>query len=520
MVIQHVPESPGAIGDGANGRVRVLAADDDLVSRQVLRRALKAWGYEPVVAADGIEARACLLAPDAPRMAVVDWDMPGLDGVDLCREVRRLRTDTAPYMLLLTGKSDSADIVRGLDAGADDYVTKPFDLDVLRARVSVGARVTGLQGALEQRFEELAAAEQRYRELVDGVGVAVWQADTATWNMGFLNRQGEVVFRRPLAACVGPFDFWSTSVIPDDREALQAFRERLALDHVAPPFEYRIMDAEGRITWLRDTVRLLCDRHGQTLVRGVTQDIAAQKEAELAREAALQMQASFVSFASHQLRTPLAGISWMLEVAAQEDGLPDTVAETIGDAREACGRLTTLVNDLLNTARLESGRLTLSPEPADLCALTRAALAGIGGLVERHGHDVSVDIPDDPVAVHVDVKYLHEALLNLMSNAVKYTPDGGTVTVSVTSDEGVARVRVRDSGIGIAPEAQAHLFEKFYRAPNAERLETEGTGLGLYLVKLIATRLGGRVMCESALGAGSTFVMELPLAAAVAARRD
>jgi len=498
----------------------VLAADDDLVSRQVLRRALKSWGYDPIVASDGLEARACMLAPDAPRLAVIDWEMPGLDGVDLCREIRTLRSDTAPYLLLLTGKSESADIIRGLDAGADDYVTKPFDLDVLRARISVGARVTGLQVSLEQRFAELAAAEQRYRELVDGVGVAVWQADAESWHLAFLNRHGDAVFGRPHEACVGPFDLWTACVVPEDRERLAAFRQRLATDYMAPPFEYRVVTDDGRVLWLRDTVTVVNTADRATVVRGVTQDMTAQKEAEQAREAAFEMQASFVSFASHQLRTPLAGISWMLELAATEDGLPEAAAETIGDAREACGRLTGLVNDLLNTARLESGRLTLSPIATDLVALVRGALDAIAPLVEKRGHRVTAALPDHDVPVHADTKYFHEALLNLMSNAVKYTPDGGDIGISVEADDGIARVHIRDSGIGIAAEAQAHLFDKFYRAPNAVQLETEGTGLGLYLVKLIVTRLGGRVVCTSAEGDGSTFTVELPLTAMPAGGRE
>lgn len=492
----------------------VLAADDDKVSRQVLKQALKKWGYRPVLCADGHEALERLVDPDGPRVAVLDWEMPGLDGIEVIRLVRERTPAMSRYLVLLTGRAENADIVRGLDAGADDHLAKPFDLEVLRARVSVGGRMMALQRALDRRLHDLAQAEARYRELVEGVGVAVWQADTTTWQLSFLNRQGEHVIGHPLARCLAAGDLWSSYVVPDDWPRLLEFRERLLATGDAPPIEYQLRRADCRVVWLRDTVRLVAGGDGVLRARGVTQDVTAQKLAEAEREATLRMQTSFVSFASHQLRTPLTGISWMLEMAEHEEGVPEAAAEGIAMARAAASRLIVLVNDLLDSARLESGRIELDHAPIDLGQVTAGAVSAVQPMVQRLGHVVEVEQPDAPLVVSADSRYLHECLVNLLSNATKYTPEAGRITVRLQARERVARWSVTDTGIGIPPEALARLFTKFFRAPNAESLETEGTGLGLYMVQLIVTRMNGRVWCESRLGTGSTFFVDLPLAPA------
>jgi PAS domain S-box-containing protein len=492
----------------------VLAADDDRVSREVLRRALRTWGYRPVLCVDGLEALDHLLAPGGPRVAILDWEMPGLDGIEVIRRARRQARAGSLYLLLLTGRGENSDIVRGLDAGADDYLAKPFDLEVLRARISVGARMMSLQQSLERRMEEIAQAEARYRELVEGVGVAVWQADARTWGLSFLNRQGESVLGHPHGRCLASPDIWSTCVVPDDWSRVQEFRRQLQEGLDPAPLEYRLVRADGRLAWLRDTVRLMPGPGGEVEARGVTQDVSAQRLAEAEREAALRMQASFVSFASHQLRTPLTGISWLLEMAEHEEGLPPAAVEGIAMARAAAARLIVLVNDLLDTARLESGQLTFSCEVQDLVSLTRGALTAVQPLVQRLGHDLRTELPDRPVPVHADPRYLHEGLVNLLSNAAKYTPERGRIRVAVEPGERVVRWSVSDNGIGIPADAIAKLFTKFYRAANAESVETEGSGLGLYMVQQIVGRMNGRVWCESELGQGSTFVVELPLAPA------
>ncbi len=136
--------------------MRILIADDDATSRLVLAGVLRKHGHEVVVAVDGAEAWEAMQTADAPKLAILDWMMPGLAGVDVCRRIRDLGSDEPPYLILLTSLGEKADIVAGLEAGADDYLAKPFDAGELRARVEVGRRVTELQTRLREAHDALA----------------------------------------------------------------------------------------------------------------------------------------------------------------------------------------------------------------------------------------------------------------------------------------------------------------------------------------------------------------------------
>jgi signal transduction histidine kinase/DNA-binding response OmpR family regulator/putative methionine-R-sulfoxide reductase with GAF domain len=238
---------------------------------------------------------------------------------------------------------------------------------------------------------------------------------------------------------------------------------------------------------------------------GVTltlQDVTREREVN-------QMKSDFVSFVTHQLRTPLAGIKWLLELAAEDPALPEDARGYIADSREAARRLIALVNDLLDISRLESGRLTIAPVPVDLVTLTQDVLRETEGLMTSKGHEVVLTGAGTAIA---DTQLLRQVVLNLVSNAAKYTPAGGKIEIRIDGDRRDVTWSVSDNGIGIPASARPRLFEKFYRADNVQALETEGTGLGLYLVRLIVEQLRGRIRYESAEAQGSTFVVTIPAA--------
>ena len=144
---------------------RILVAEDHYVSRHLLERNLQNWGFEVVTAQDGAAAAEILESPGAPSIAILDWMMPRMDGVEVCQRVRQNRDIPYIYLLMLTAKSQKDEIAAGLDAGADDYVIKPFDPDELRARLKVGQRVVELERALEKRVRDLEAALADVRKL-------------------------------------------------------------------------------------------------------------------------------------------------------------------------------------------------------------------------------------------------------------------------------------------------------------------------------------------------------------------
>jgi len=135
--------------------MKILIAEDDAVSSAVLQRMLKLWDHEAVVCSDGKQAWEILQREDSPKLAILDWMMPEIDGVELCRRVKRLGRREPPYLILVTAKSQQEDVIFGLESGADDYVTKPFSVKELSARIRVGERTIRIQSDLSQRIAEL-----------------------------------------------------------------------------------------------------------------------------------------------------------------------------------------------------------------------------------------------------------------------------------------------------------------------------------------------------------------------------
>lgn len=145
--------------------MKILIAEDDPVSRRMLEVMLPRWGYDVIVAADGVTAWQVMRKGDRPQLAILDWMMPGMDGVEVCRKLRAMPAPEPMYLLLLTAKGGKENIVAGLEAGADDYMTKPFEREELRARLRVGQRILELQTNLAQRVRELGDALTRVKQL-------------------------------------------------------------------------------------------------------------------------------------------------------------------------------------------------------------------------------------------------------------------------------------------------------------------------------------------------------------------
>jgi DNA-binding response OmpR family regulator len=180
--------------------MKVLVAEDESVSRLLLDSILREWGYEVIPTCDGQEAWAVLRAPAAPRLAIVDWQMPGLDGLELCRRLRADPATASVYVLLLTGKGGTENVVLGLRAGANDYLTKPFDLDELSARLSVGRRVVELQQSLAERVAELERTLAQVKRLQGLIPICAWckklRNDRNYWQQvdEYLGEYGDVRF--------------------------------------------------------------------------------------------------------------------------------------------------------------------------------------------------------------------------------------------------------------------------------------------------------------------------------------
>jgi len=296
----------------------------------------------------------------------------------------------------------------------------------------------------------------------------------------------------------------------EDREATIAQLTSLRAGGLMNSFENRYRCKDGSYKWLLWTAIAKPD---EEIIYAVARDNTDRKLIEQQTQDTLRMRNDFVSFVTHQLRTPLSGIKWMLELAAEGTD-PDEKTSYIQDAHESADRLIGLVNDLLDASRLESGKLRVVLEAVNLRTLTGDVLDDVTTLVREKGHTVTVDSATDLPDVTSDPQLLRQVVMNLLSNAIKYTPPGGRIAIRMGLDGRNLRWSIHDSGIGIPKASAARLFEKFFRADNVHTVDTEGTGLGLYLVRLIVERFGGTVTCESEEGRGTTFAFTLPRAGA------
>ncbi len=279
----------------------------------------------------------------------------------------------------------------------------------------------------------------------------------------------------------------------EDRPATIAQLDALRAGGVMTAFENRYRCKNGSYKWLIWTAIAKPD---EELIYAVARDNTERKLIEQQTQDTLRMRNDFVSFVTHQLRTPLSGIKWMLELAADAADA-DERASYIQDAHESADRLIGLVNDLLDASRLESGKLRIVLEPIGLRTLTDAVLGEVATLVREKGHTVSVASDSGLPEVSSDPQLLRQVVLNLLSNAIKYTPPGGRISIRIAQDGRNVTWAIQDSGIGIPKASASRLFEKFFRADNVHTVDTEGTGLGLYLVRLIVERFGGTVACDS-----------------------
>lgn len=235
--------------------------------------------------------------------------------------------------------------------------------------------------------------------------------------------------------------------------------------------------------------------------------------ATLARlERSFEQLRRFTADASHELRTPLTAIRSVGEVALQKSGDAADLRDAIGSMLEEANRLTHLVDSLLTMSRADAGRIALQQGEVPVLDLAKESAALLEVLAEEKDQTVRVE-GDASVSVRGDRLILRQALVNLIDNAVKYSPRDGNISVRVSAADGEARVEVQDSGSGIAPEHRSKVFERFYRADKSRSREAGGTGLGLSIAEWAVGAHGGRVELNCEPGPGCTFTIRLPIRA-------
>jgi signal transduction histidine kinase len=219
----------------------------------------------------------------------------------------------------------------------------------------------------------------------------------------------------------------------------------------------------------------------------------------------------FLADVSHELRTPLAALRTFNELLLENAGRdPDTRAEFLEASAQQIARLDWLAQNLLELSKLDSGLVLLDLRPDDLRAAIESAVEQADAAARRKGVHLSMDLPPEPVRIRHDPQRIGQVVSNLVGNALKFTPKGGSVDVSLRPTAEGAEIEVRDTGVGIDPVELPRIFERFFRGSRASEARSSGSGLGLSIAKSIVDMHGGRIDVQSRLGVGTTFVVALP----------
>lgn len=275
---------------------------------------------------------------------------------------------------------------------------------------------------------------------------------------------------------------------------------------VNPVVEGRITTRDGREIYVQSRYAPQRGPGGAFLgAIANVRDITAQKKGE-------ELQNTFISVVSHELKTPVSIIKGYAGTLRREDASFTTEQYRDGLAviEDESDRLARQIQDLLDVSRLTAGGLRLDRTDWQLSSLAADVVRGFAGQYDSR-FEFELRFPDDMPPVHADYERVRQVLSNLVSNAVKYSPEGGAIRIGARAEGSMAIAYVADQGIGIPPEEQEHIFDRFYRVDNRLRRETQGSGLGLFLARAIIEAHGGRIWVESQIGRGARFLFTLPL---------
>jgi signal transduction histidine kinase len=526
---------------GDRGRVWLL--EDSPLEAEMARRALAA-SQDVELFTDGSVLLERAATGAVPDVVVLDCQLPGIGGIEVCRVLRATHEAIALPVLMLTVEGGKTDIVDALSAGANDYVTKPYDVAELVARVGTLVRTSRLNAVQARRARQLALAadvgailtrggsfEDVARRVADNVTLHMEAVVVEVWTA---TPDGLSILVRAGAAVASPVAADLVRSVGDDRIAFStddaASDARLAglgdrvrgfaaiplvvrddlVGVLAVGTRYPVSDATSALATVGDLLALGFARARAEEERVTV--LARERATRADAEAANRSKDEFLAMVSHELRTPLNAITgWagMLLAGKLDAERTRRAIETIERNARAQAQL---IDDLLDVSRIISGKLRLAAGKVDVASIADLALESVRLAADAKGVALESHLEGRLGTITGDTDRIQQVIWNLLSNAIKFTPKGGRVVLRVERTADLLTIAVDDTGQGISPDFLPYVFDRFKQADGSATRQKGGLGLGLAIARHIVELHGGTIEARSeGEGKGASFIVSLPV---------
>ncbi|MEW6185436.1 MAG: ATP-binding protein [Thermodesulfobacteriota bacterium] len=482
----------------------LLVADDERVIREGIQRILNREKVRITLAEDGIQTWE-LFQKQGFDLLLLDLKMPGLEGMEILRRIKEHSPDQ--IVIVITGQATIEAAVEAMKFGAYDFITKPFLPDHLRLAVRRALEKRRLEMEARQLLEErtkslkdIALEQSRIQTIIRSMASGVLVTD---------HNQVVVLHNPALAHLLRlPDDPLIGKPLPENpslKILTEAIGQVLQKNGPLSLFQESSLGDENPIFLRTHTAAVTDEEAGILGSVSVIEDISYLKNLD-------RMKNEFVAMVAHELRAPLSAIHQQISVILE--GLAgDTTPkqqELLKRSQERADGLLSLIRDLLDISKMETGRSFQQKTPLDLLALTEKTVALMTSSAQAKNQVLTLKADPDLPRINADPEAMEEMLTNLISNAVKFTPEQGSIEVLLKSEADHLLIQVSDNGIGIAPDDLTRIFDRFYRVKNEKTRKIVGTGLGLPIVKKIIEAHLGYIQVESQPDRGTTFKIRIP----------
>ncbi|MBV9385961.1 MAG: response regulator [Chroococcidiopsidaceae cyanobacterium CP_BM_ER_R8_30] len=513
-------------------KVNVLLVDDYPENLLALEATLSSLGQNLVTANSGKEALRCLLNQDF-AVILLDVQMPGMDGFETATLIReREKSRHTPIIFLTAFSTNESLVFKGYALGAVDYLLKPIEPEILKSKVTVFVDLFRKTEEVKRQAAQLATANTELRRQAATLRKQAQLLDLAHDAILVRDIDGEIVFWNNGAEEM--YGWTRAEVMGNNSHQLlhTQFPEPIAKVETelicTGRWEGELVHTKRDGTQIAVASRwaLQRDENGEaTAILEISSDITNRKQAEEARsrfiheqvarqeaETANRMKDEFLATLSHELRTPLNSMLGWARLLRTKKFDENTTAKALETIERNAKLQAQLIEDILDVSRIIQGKLQLNLCPVNLKPVIEAAIDTVRPVAEAKAIQLVLELDSSMGLVSGDPDRLQQVVWNLLTNAIKFTPQGGKVEVQLQQMDSYAQIRVRDTGIGISPDFLPHVFERFRQADSTSTRSHGGLGLGLAIVHHLVELHNGKVYVNSeGEGRGATFTVELLL---------